>query len=70
MGRARGNEKVRTDHGLPEASRAGVLRNDEVGLETHLTRERREHLAGLRTITGEKFSFEQNLEEDLCITGQ
>jgi hypothetical protein len=70
MGRTRGDEKVRTNHGLPEASRAGILRNDEVGLETHLTSERRENLAGLRTITGEKFTFEQNLEEDLGITGQ
>jgi hypothetical protein len=70
MGGATVEGEVRTDHGLPEASRAGILRNDEVGLETHLTRERREHLAGLRTITGEKFAFEQNLEEDLGITGQ
>jgi hypothetical protein len=44
------------------------LRNDEVGLEAHLTGDRGEHFAGLRAVTGEESTFEQNFQEDLGVT--
>jgi len=69
-GSSRGKlDLVLTDHSLPEASRPWVLRDPEVGLETHFSGKRRKHFSRLRSITGEEFTLEQNFEEDLSIEG-
>jgi len=60
------------DHLLPEAGSARVLGDGEVGLETHLTGNGREDLAGEaeRLVgIGELGTLEEDLEEDLGIEG-
>jgi hypothetical protein len=46
------------------------LRDDKVGLEAHLAGDWGEHFAGMREValTGERSTFEQNLQEDLGVT--
>lgn len=58
---------IRTDHVLPEAGSAGILRDGEVGLQTHLSVKRREDLARLRAVAREQGAFEKYLQEDLGI---
>ncbi len=59
--------RVRTDHQLPEAGSPWVLRDSEIGLQAHLTGQRRLNLTGLRTVSGEGCALEQDLEEHLRV---
>ena len=56
-----------TDHGLPEAGGPWVLRDGKVTLETHFTVEGRQDFTGLRPVTREERTLEENFEEDLGI---
>ena len=66
------------DHALPEARSALVVRESEVGLETHLTsvgadgeREWGLDLAGaVGKLAGESLALEQDLEEELGVEGE
>jgi hypothetical protein len=53
---------------LLKASGPCVLGDGEIGLEAHLTGERRKNFTGLRTVSWEGRSLEEDLEEYLGIT--
>lgn len=59
--------RVRTNHQLPEAGSPWVLRDSEIGLQAHLTGQRRLNLTGLRTVSGEECALEEDLEEHLRV---
>ena len=72
-----GHELLLVDEALPEAGRARVAREGEVGLETHLAgvvaaalRERRGDLADVVSGSGESFALEKDLEEDLGVESE
>ena len=72
-----GHELLLVDEALPEAGRARVAREGEVGLETHLAgvvaaalRERRGDLADVVSGSGESFALEEDLEEDLGVESE
>jgi len=60
-----------TDHSLPEACSAGILRYSKVRLETHFTSEWGDDFAWLGAVvgTGELSALQENLEEHLGIEG-
>jgi hypothetical protein len=56
-----------TDEGLPETGGPGILRDSEVTLETHFTRQWGEDFARLGAVTWERLSREEDLKEDLRV---
>ena len=64
------HELLVVDHRLPEARSTGITREDEIGLETHLSGDGRENFTRVGTVLARELStLEENLEEDLGVEG-